>query len=102
MFQLHTSMNTILKTLERQQQEVEQLRRHISDQQENYLEVWYTEHASNNKETLGCMTRVKSNVPARLSEIYEAFLSVKGFSGEIFNLRCKIERVLSAVEYCSR
>jgi len=47
--QLHASLGGLVKAMERQQQQLDQLRRHITDQQEAYLEV-YT-WASIHKET---------------------------------------------------
>lgn len=38
-FQLHVNINTIMQAMERQQQEMEQLRRNFTEQQESYLEV---------------------------------------------------------------
>jgi len=38
--QLHASLGGLVKAMERQQQQLDQLRRHITDQQEAYLEVY--------------------------------------------------------------
>ena len=39
LFQLHDSIGSIAQAMELQQQQLNQLHREISDQQENYLEV---------------------------------------------------------------